>query len=62
MLKKVCKLIRKIVFTVLLLYSYNLIMAPLNLMIPINFITVGVITLLGSSALLGFIVILLIVF
>ena len=53
MLKKVFKLIRKIVFTVLLLYSYNLIMAPLNLMIPINFITVGVITLLGSSALLS---------
>lgn len=62
MLKKILKLIRKIIFTVLLLYSYNLIMAPLNLMIPINFITVGVITLLGSSALLGFIVILLIVF
>ncbi len=62
MLKKILKLIRKIIFTVLLLYGYNLIMAPLNLMIPINFITVGTITLLGSSALLGFIVILLIVF
>lgn len=62
MLKKILKLIRKIIFTVLLLYGYNLIMAPLNLMIPINFITVGIITLLGSSALLGFIVILLIVF
>ena len=62
MIKKITKLIKKIIFTVFLLYGYNLIMAPLNLMIPINYITVGCITLLGTSALFGFIIILLVVF
>lgn len=62
MLKKIFKIIRRIIFSVFLLYGYNLIMSPLNLMIPINLITVGVITILGSGALLGFIAILLIIF
>lgn len=62
LVKKILKLIRKIVFTVFLLYGYNLIMAPLNLMIPINLITVGLITVFGTSALLGLIVILLVIF
>lgn len=62
MFKKIFKIIRKIVFTVLLLYGYNLIMAPLDMMIPINIITVSLITILGSSALLGLIVILLVLF
>lgn len=62
MLKKIFKIIRRVVFTVFLLYGYNLIMSPLNLMIPINLITVGFISILGSGALLGFIAILLIVF
>lgn len=62
MFKKIFKIIRRIVFTVLLLYGYNLIMAPLDMMIPINIITVSLITILGSSALLGLIVILLVLF
>lgn len=62
MTKKILKIIRKIVFTVLLLYGYNLIMSPLDMMIPINIITVSIITILGSSALLGLIVILLVLF
>lgn len=61
-MKKIFKIIRRIVFSILLLYGYNLIMSPLNLMVPINIITVSIITLLGSSALLGFIAILLIMF
>lgn len=62
MFKKFFKIIRKIIFTVLLLYGYNLIMAPLDMMIPINIITVGLITFLGIPALLALIVILLVVF
>lgn len=62
MFKKFFKIIRKIIFTVLLLYGYNLIMAPLDMMIPINIITVGLITILGIPALLALIVILLVVF
>lgn len=62
MFRKIFKLIRKIVFTVFLLYGYNLIMAPLNFSIPINFLTVGTITVIGSPALLGFIAILYFIF
>lgn len=62
MLKKILKLIRKITFSVLLLYGYNLIMAPLNMIVPINLITVGLLTIFGSSALLGLIFILLVIF
>lgn len=62
MLKKIFLLLKKIIFSILLLYGYNLIMSPLNLIIPINVITVGLITIFGSSALIGLIVILLTVF
>lgn len=62
LLKKILKIIKKIIFSMFLLYGYNLIMAPLNMMIPINIITIALITILGSSALLGLISILLVIF
>lgn len=62
MLNKILKIIKKIVFSAFLIYSYNLIAAPLNLIIPINIITITLVTLLGIPALLAFIVILLVVF
>lgn len=62
MLKKILSLLKKIVFTCFLLYGYNLIAAPIKLIIPINFITVGAITIFGVPALLSFIIIFLISF
>lgn len=62
MLKKIFSLIKKIVFSVFLIYGFNLISAPLNLIIPINVITVGFITLLGLPALLSLILVYFIVF
>lgn len=62
MLNKILKIIKKIVFSAFLIYSYNLIAAPLNLIVPINIITITLVTLLGVPALLAFIVILLVVF
>lgn len=62
MLKKIFNLIKKIVFSVFLIYGFNLIASPLNLIIPINVITVGFITLLGLPALLSFILVYFIVF
>ncbi len=61
-MKKLIKGIRRVSFSILLLYGYNLIMSPLELIIPINFITVGFISLFGSSAMLGLIAILVILF
>lgn len=45
-MKKIAILVKKIIFAILLLYTYNLIGAPINLIIPINYITVIIVTLL----------------
>jgi len=62
MFKKLFNLIKKIVFSVFLIYGFNLIAEPLNLIIPINIITVGLITILGVPALLSLILVYFIVF
>lgn len=61
-LKKIFHIIKKIVFSAFVLYGYNLIVVPLNMMVPINIITVSALTILGLPALLSFIVILLVIF
>lgn len=62
MIKKIFSIIKKILFSIFLIYGYNLIASPLNLIVPINMITVGLITILGLPAFFSLIVILLIVF
>lgn len=57
MIKKLLNLIKKVVISGFLLYGYNLITAPLNMIIPINLITVSSLTLLGFPALFAFILI-----
>lgn len=62
MLKKILKIVKKIIISVVLLYSLNLILQPLNINIPINLINIGLITLLGIPALISLIMILLIIY
>lgn len=62
MLKKIFIVIRKITVSFFLLYAYNLIIQPLNLMIPINVITVLSIAILGVPALLSLIFISIFIF
>ena len=57
MLKKIGELLKKIIFSIVLLYGYNMIATPINVMIPINLITIGAVTILGFPALFAFIVI-----
>ncbi len=57
MLKKVLKLGKKIIFSVIVLYSYNVIAMPLKIIVPINYITVGTMSILGFPALFAFIAI-----
>jgi len=61
-LKKIFIIIRKITVSFFLLYAYNLIIQPLNLMIPINVITVLSIAILGVPALLSLIFISIFIF
>lgn len=62
MLKKLFKLVKKVIFSSFLLYGYNILAMPLNVIVPINLITIFTITLLGFPALLGFIGIYIILF
>ena len=62
MLKKIFKFFKKIIVSSFVLYSYNLISAPLNLIIPINIFTISTLTLLGSPSLFALIAILLIIY
>lgn len=57
MLKKGFKLVKKIIFSALLLYSYNVIAQPLKIIVPINLITVGSMTIFGVPVLFAFIAI-----
>ena len=62
MLRKLFSILKKIVMAVFLLYGYNLLAAPLNFIIPINIITVLLVSLLGVPALLSLILVLVVVF
>lgn len=62
MLKNFFKLIKKILMSIFLLYGYNFIAAPLGFIIPINIITVLLISFLGIPALLGLVVVLVVIF
>jgi len=62
MLKKKLEVIKRIIFSVVLLYGFNIIASPINIMIPINFITIGAVTILGFPALFAFIIINIIAF
>ena len=57
MTNKILKIIKKILFSIFLLYGYNMLILPINIMIPINTITVFSICTLGFPALFSFIII-----
>ena len=56
MLKKVYAVIKKIVFAFLMLYGFNYFISSLQIYIPINLITVGVVSLLGVPGLSSLII------
>lgn len=62
MFKKVFKVMKRVIMSVFLLYGYNLIAAPLGFIIPINLITILLISILGIPALLSLVFVLVVVF
>lgn len=62
MLKKIFKGIKKIVVAIALLYSFNVLMSSLDILIPINYISVGVVSLLGFPGLLSLLAVNLVIF
>lgn len=49
---KIIKVLRKVIFSFILLYTFNMIAMPLNLIIGINIITILITTILGVPGLL----------
>ncbi len=46
------KVIKKIIYSFILIYTYNLIAVSYNMMIPMNYITLGIITILDIPGLI----------
>lgn len=52
MLKNIFNIIKKIILSVLLIYAYNKIALPLNVVIPINILTVLLVFICGIPSIL----------
>lgn len=52
-MKNIMLLIKKFVLSAFVLYGYNLIAVNFNMIIPINYITVGLMTILGAPVLVA---------
>lgn len=53
MKNKIIKQVRKVCIAFVMLYGLNLILSSANIFIPINIITIILVTLLGSPGILG---------
>lgn len=62
MLKKIYKIVKKAIVVCFLLYGFNLLSQPIDLIIPINLINVAIITILGIPALFALILIHILIF
>ena len=56
MVKKITKIIRKLCIAFVMLYGLNLILSGMDIFIPINIITLVLVTLLGTPGILGLVV------
>lgn len=62
MIKRIFKILKRIIISTFLLYGYNLLVQPLGFIIPINFITVGLIVVLGIPAMLALVFIIIFIY
>lgn len=62
MKEKIFNIIKRIVFSFIILYSFNTIGSNFNLIVPINLITLSLITILGFPALFSLILLLVVAF
>mgnify|MGYP004459834681 CR=1 FL=1 len=61
-MKKLFSLMKRILFSFLILYGFNTIGSNFNIIIPINYITILLITLLGFPALFSLVLLFVIAF
>lgn len=60
MLKFLLKIIKKIIFGMIILFGYNTFLSSLNLLIPINLITIFIASLFDVPGIIGLVIFLLI--
>ena len=61
MKKKVIKILSKLCFAFVSVYGLNLILSGVNIFIPINMITIVLVTLLGTPGILGLVTVYLLI-
>lgn len=52
MIKKIMKIVKKLILAVLLIYAYNKLALPLNLIIPLNILTIFLVAMCGIPSIL----------
>lgn len=62
MLKKLYKLFKALIVSIFLIYAFNLIAAPIDLIIPINLITILLVCIFGVPAILALTVLTIVLF
>ena len=62
MKKTIVNILKKFIFGFIILYGYNLIASSFNMTIPINIITIILVSVLGAPALFALIMLLLVVY
>lgn len=61
MKKNILKILSKLCFGFVSIYALNLILSNINIFIPINLITIVLVTLLGSPGILGLVAVYLLI-
>ena len=62
MIKKLLFLVKKVVLSFFVLYGFNVIASNFDIVVPINVITIGLVSFLGFPALFSLVLLLVLVF
>ena len=62
LIKAILKIVKRIIISSFLIYGYNVIIQPIGLIIPINFLTLTAVSFLGIPAMCSLIFILIFIY
>lgn len=62
MAKKILTILKKVIFSFFILYGFNVIASNFDIIIPINVITVGLVSFLGFPALFSLVILLVMIY
>ena len=61
-MKKILVLVKKIIFSFLLIYGFNMLYGTFKINVPLNYYTIGIVTLLGLPGLCAIILVSILLF